>query len=247
MARFGLIIGSGVLPWTSPWQPLAHTTTRYGEPSAPLSTGRCAAHEIVALSRHGVPHRIAPHAVNYRANLRALADQNVVAVLALNTVGGIGSEAQTGRLLIPDQVIDYSSGRLQSFHADDDVHHIDFSEPYDGALRRQLVNAGRQVGLHPADGGTMGVTQGPRLETAAEIARMARDGCAVVGMTGMPEAVLARELGLPFACLSLVVNPAAGIATGSIDLEAIAAVSKRAMADAVRLLERFFEVVEGFQ
>ncbi|MCB1682988.1 MAG: S-methyl-5'-thioadenosine phosphorylase, partial [Pseudomonadales bacterium] len=142
MARFGLIIGSGELPWPSPWRALPHTSTRYGEPSGPVTTSGCADHEIFALARHGVPHRLAPHAINYRANLRALADQQVAAVLALNTVGGICAQAQTGRLLIPDQIIDYTSGRPLSFHADDDVHHIDFSEPYDAKLRAALLAAG---------------------------------------------------------------------------------------------------------
>lgn len=247
MARFGLIIGSGELKWPSPWRTLPHTVTPYGDVSGPLYASGCGNHEVLALARHGVPHRIAPHAINYRANLRALADQKVAAVVALNTVGGISAQAQTGRLLIPDQIIDYTSGRTQSFHADDDVHHIDFSEPYDARLRATLLAAGTRLGLQPVDGGIMGVTQGPRLETAAEITRMARDGCAVVGMTGMPEAVLARELGLPFACICLVVNPAAGVASATIDLSAIAEVSRQVMADAVRLLERFFETVEGFQ
>lgn len=246
MAKFGLILGSGELPWRESWKEHELVDTFFGTPSGPLRTSRFAGHDIVAVARHGIPHRIAPHAVNYRANLRALADQQVCAVIALNTVGGISAEAVAGCLIVPDQIIDYSWGRVQSYHADDEVHHIDFSHPYDPRLRATLLAAGPRAGLRVHDGGTMGVTQGPRLETAAEISRMARDGCSLVGMTGMPEAVLARELGLPFASLALVVNPAAGLAGATIDLDAIGAVSARVMADAASLLERFFEIVEGF-
>ncbi len=242
MSRFGLIVGSGALPWQVDWVPVGSAGTAYGAASMVPEQARVGGIEVIRLARHGVPHHIAPHAVNYRANVRALVDLGVAGVVAINTVGGIGAAAATGRLLVSDQIFLYTSGRAQTFSPDDAVVHVDFSEPYDAGLRERLLRAGDDAGLDVADGGTMGVTQGPRLETVAEIRRMARDGCAVVGMTGMPEAVLARELELPFASLSLVVNPAAGIgAAAAVDLAELRAVSARGMADAGALLLRFFE------
>jgi 5'-methylthioinosine phosphorylase len=245
MARIGLIVGSGALTWDLGWESWGDRQTDFGEASAPLQRGRAGSHDVFALPRHGVPHRYAPHAVNYRANVRLLADAGVEAVIALNTVGGISAWAETEALVLPDQIIDYTSGRDLSFNASDDVRHIDFSEPYDPRLRARLLDAAERAGMALHDGGVMGVTQGPRLETAAEIQRMARDGCAIVGMTGMPEAVLARELDLPLASLSMVVNPAAGLATEIIDLEDIRRASANAMTRAARLLDVFFEGYEG--
>jgi purine nucleoside phosphorylase len=185
--------------------------------------------------------------VNYRANVKLLADAGVEAVIALNTVGGIRPFAVTEALLLPDQIIDYTWGRALSFNAEDDVRHIDFSEPYDARLRAGLLDAAARSGVAVHDGGVMGVTQGPRLETAAEIQRMARDGCAMVGMTGMPEAVLARELDLPLASLAMVVNPAAGLATRVIDLEDIRRASENTMTKAAGLLGVFFEGYVGLE
>lgn len=247
MAKLGLIVGSGALQWDLGWREVGDRETAFGQASAPLQQGAAAGHEIFALTRHGVPHRYAPHAVNYRANLRLLADAGVEAVIALNTVGGISASATTRALVLPDQIIDYTWGRVQSFNADDDVRHIDFSEPYDARLRGLLLASAGQSGVPLIDGGVMGVTQGPRLETAAEIQRMARDGCALVGMTGMPEAVLARELALPLASLAMVVNPAAGLATEVIDMAQIRQASADAMASAARLLAVFFERFESLE
>ncbi len=247
MAIVGLMVGSGAMAWDLDWRELPGRTTAYGEASAALREARVAGHTVLALARHGEPHRYAPHAVNYRANLALLADRGVEAVIALNTVGGIGGQAVTGALLVPEQIIDYTWGRIQSFSPDDAVRHIDFSEPYDARLAVALAAAARTAGIPLHRGGVMGVTQGPRLETAAEIARMARDGCTMVGMTGMPEAALARELDLPFVSLAMVVNPAAGLADTVIDLAEIRAVSARCMADAGRLLLAFFQAFEGVQ
>ena len=248
MARIGLIVGSGAIAgspdWDFGWQETGGRETDYGEAAAPLQRGEYAGQEVYALPRHGLPHRYAPHAVNYPANIRLLADAGVELVIALNTVGGISEEATTEALLLPDQIIDYTWGRALSFNADDDVRHIDFSEPYDGGLRARLLAAAAGAEIAVVDGGVMGVTQGPRLETAAEIQRMARDGCAIVGMTGMPEAVLAREIDLPLASLAMVVNPAAGLATEVIDMDDIRRASANAMAKAARLVRAF---LEGFQ
>lgn len=241
MARVGLIVGSGAMAWEVGWQETGERTTAFGEASARLLSASIAGHSVCAIARHGVPHRYAPHAVNYRANLTLLADQRPDLVIALNTVGGISPFATTGALLVPDQIVDYTWGRQQTFSPDDAVRHIDFSEPYDARVRRVLLDAGRRTGLALHDGGVMGVTQGPRLETPAEIRRMARDGCDMVGMTGMPEAALARELALPFAALAMVVNPAAGLTDRAIDLAEIQAASGRCMRDAVRLLETLLE------
>lgn len=186
--------------------------TPWGEPSAPLLHGRVAGRAVIFLARHGPGHTIAPHAVNYRANTWALHAAGARRVIAVNAVGGIGPDFAPGRLAIPRQLIDYSWGREHSFFAGGDapVQHIDFTEPYTPGLRRMLLEAGARAGLELIDGGTYAVKQGPRLETAAEIERLARDGCDMVGMTGMPEAGLARELGLDYACCAVVVNWAAG-------------------------------------
>ena len=245
MARLGLIVGSGALNWDLGWRTVDGRGTDFGEAAAPLQQGRAGSHDVYALARHGLPHRYAPHAVNYRANVRLLADAGVEAVIALNTVGGISDFAVTEALLLPDQIIDYTWGRPLSYHPDDDVRHIDFSEPYDPRLRAQLLDAAAHAGIDLHDGGVMGVTQGPRLETAAEIQRMARDGCAMVGMTAMPEAVLARELDLPLASVAMVVNPAAGLATRVIDLEEIRQASANAMTRAAELLDVFFQGYVG--
>lgn len=187
--------------------------TPFGEPSRAIQEGRLGDATLFFLQRHGSPGAIPPHQINYRANLWALKSLGVDGIVAINAVGGIAPAMRPGRLLIPDQVIDYTWGREHSF--DDgqggQLMHIDFTEPYERLLRRQLLAAAERAGIPHEAVGVHGVTQGPRLETAAEIKRMARDGCDVVGMTGMPEAALARELDLPYASICMVVNPAAGL------------------------------------
>jgi len=186
--------------------------TPYGEPSAPLTHGRLAGRDIVFLPRHGTSHIIPPHKVNYRANLWALRHAGVETVLGVAAVGGITQEMAPGRIVIPDQIIDYTFGREHSLYESDlkQVTHIDFTYPYCEPLRQQLLEAGRSSGVHPIAGGTYGATQGPRLETAAEVIRLERDGCDIVGMTGMPEASLAREMNLCYASCAVVSNWAAG-------------------------------------
>jgi 5'-deoxy-5'-methylthioadenosine phosphorylase len=185
--------------------------TPYGEPSGALVRGRYAGASVVFLARHGEEHSIAPHRVNYRANLWALQAAGVRRVVAVNAVGGIGRELAPGTLAVPEQIIDYTYGRAHTFFdAGEPVTHADFTHPYTESLRRELVAAAVRAGVAVRDGGTYGATQGPRLESAAEIDRLERDGCDIVGMTGMPEAALARELALEYACLAVVVNRAAG-------------------------------------
>lgn len=192
--------------------------TPYGPPSAPIVRGRLGQGELLFLPRHGSGHRIPPHRIDYRANIWALKHCGAEKILGLAAVGGIGSVFEPGVLAIPDQIIDYTYGRAQSFFdgGGEGVVHIDFTRPYCEELRRLLLSAGSAAGLNLLDGGTYGVTQGPRLETAAEVARLERDGCQIVGMTGMPEAALARELGICYACCAFVVNWAAGKAEGAI-------------------------------
>lgn len=186
--------------------------TPYGDPSCALTFGRIGAHPVVFLARHGYGHTIAPHEINYRANLWALREAGADGVLAVATVGGIRADCDPGVLVLPDQIIDYTAGRRHTFFdgADQQVTHIDFTAPYDAALRVRLLEAAQRAGEAVIDGAVYGCTQGPRLETAAEIVRLERDGCDVVGMTGMPEAALAREAGLPYAALCVVANHAAG-------------------------------------
>jgi len=192
-----------------------HLDTPYGAPSGPLRVGRLGQARVAFLARHGEGHALPPHKVNYRANLYALKQAGAQRVLALNTVGGI-TEAYGPRVLAcPDQLIDYTWGRESTFwDGQGEPLHVDFGHPYSPMLRHKVLAAAKVAGVRVVDGGCYGATQGPRLETSAEIARMRRDGCDLVGMTGMPEAGLARELGLEYACLAIVANWAAGCGDG---------------------------------
>ncbi len=207
--------------------------TPYGAPSAPLVFGKLRGREMVFLPRHATDHSIAPHRINYRANLWALHAQGVRHIIAISTVGGISAAMVAGGLVVPDQIIDYTHGREGTFFdgVDLPLQHIDFTRPFCTGLRQQLLKAGSVAGFELLDGATYGATQGPRLETAAEINRLERDGSHIVGMTGMPEAVLARELGICYAMLAVVVNPAAGRAglAKEISLTEIQTVAETAM------------------
>lgn len=199
--------------------------TPLGAASGGVLQGMLNGADILFLARHGHPHKLPPHRVNYRANLWALRQAGATRIVGINAVGGIDPALEPGTLVVPDQVIDYTDGRESTYFDGryKPLKHIDFSWPYDEELRSELLTAGRHAGERLEEGGVYGCTQGPRLETAAEIACMARDGCRLVGMTGMPEAVLARELEIPYACLALVVNPAAGVVEGEISMAEIEA------------------------
>ncbi len=186
--------------------------TRYGLPSGPVRVGMLGGRRVAFLARHGEGHSVPPHRINYRANLVALQLVGARRVLALNTVGGISAACGPRVLACPDQLIDYTWGRISTLGEEpgSEVLHVDFGDPYTPALRRDVLAAAARAQVALVDGGCYGATQGPRLETRAEIARMRRDGCDLVGMTGMPEAGLARELGLDYACLGIVANWAAG-------------------------------------
>jgi len=200
-----------------------HVETPWGRPSAPLVHGRVGRQSFVFLARHGHDHRFAPHEIDYRANLWALRESGVEAVLAVAAVGGIVEPPEPGGLAVPDQLIDYTHGRAGTFFEGEEVRveHIDFTRPYSPRMRERILAAGESAGIPLVDGGCYAATQGPRLETAAEILRLERDGCTLVGMTGMPEAALARELDLPYACCAVVVNRAAGKGGDSISMEEI--------------------------
>lgn len=214
--------------------------TPYGPTSADILLGEYAGREVLFLARHGHPHRIPPHQVNYRANLWALRQAGAHSILAVNAVGGISADMPPGHFCIPDQIIDYTSGREHTLYDGDleQVTHVDFSYPYDESLRKRLIAAVAACGYSCTNHGVYGCTQGPRLETVAEIKRMERDGCHVVGMTGMPETILARELGLSYASLTLVVNPAAGKSTGVITMTQINAELNVGMAKVKKILAR---------
>ncbi len=215
--------------------------TAYGEPSGALTFGRIGGHGVIFLARHGEGHSIAPHQINYRANIQALKDAGASAIAAVATVGGIRREYGPGTLVVPDQIIDYTWGRAATFFDGPGakVTHIDFTRPYAVALRTQILAAAKTCGEPVADGGVYAATQGPRLETAAEIARLERDGADLVGMTGMPEAALAREAGLDYAALAVVANHAAGKGDSAqaISLDAMEAVMRQAMQRVRRILE----------
>ena len=215
--------------------------TPYGAPSGPVRVGTYAGKRVAFLARHGEGHSLPPHKINYRANLAALKALGATKVLALNTVGGITERFGPRVLACPDQLIDYTWGRISTLCEEpgSEVLHVDFGEPYTASLRRQVVDAAARAGVALVEEGCYGATQGPRLETKAEIARMRRDGCDLVGMTGMPEAGLARELGLDYACLAIVANWAAGAGTNPdevITLQDVLDNVAVAMNDAARLL-----------
>jgi 5'-methylthioinosine phosphorylase len=218
----------------------AHTA--FGDPSGPLALGRIGGREVMFLARHGDAHSIPPHQVNYRANIQALKDAGVTRIASVATVGGIRREFGPGALVVPDQIIDYTWGRASTFFEGPGakVTHIDFTEPYSGAIRNAILAAAKACGEAITDGGCYGVTQGPRLETAAEIARMERDGADLVGMTAMPEAALAREAGLEYAAIAVVANHAAGKGDSAhaVSLSAIEAVVEQAMRRVRRILEK---------
>ena len=215
--------------------------TPWGEPSAPLSRGRLAGAGITFLARHGVPHAIPPHRVNYRANVWALHHAGIRRIVAVAAAGGIRPDLDKGAIVIPDQIVDYTWGRGHTFFEDglDHVVHVDFTSPYCERLRAGLLDAARRAGVDAVDGGTYATMQGPRLESAAEIDRLERDGCDVVGMTGMPEAALARELGMSYAHCVVVSNRAAGRGTEALTMEAIRSNLESGVAKVGRLLAGF--------
>ena len=219
--------------------------TPYGEPSGPLTFGRIGAQEVVFLARHGYGHTLAPHEINYRANLWALHAQNVTGVVAIATVGGIAANLGAGTIAVPDQIIDYTWGRASTYFegSEQPVTHVDFTYPYHEDLRQLAIASAKEAGVAVVAGGTYAAVQGPRLETKAEIDRLERDGATMVGMTGMPEAGLARELGLAYAHLCAVVNPAAGrgASARTVSLEDIGRVIEETLGRVRKIVARMVE------
>ena len=219
--------------------------TPYGEPSGPLTYGTFGGHEVVFFARHGYGHTIPPHKVNYRANIWAMKHARVSHVVAVAAVGGIAAELEPGSLVIPHQIIDYTWSREHTYFEEDlaYVTHVDFTEPYCPELREMICLGAKNAKVAVIDQGVYGATQGPRLETAAEIDRIERDGCTVVGMTGMPETALARELELCYAAINVVANKAAGRGDGEITLDGIRHTLESAMAQVRVLIESTIECV----
>ena len=235
-----IIVGSGFDGFVGEEDGM-RVSTPFGEPSSAIRDLTIGDDVVRVLARHGDRHAIPPHLINYRANLVALKNLDVGAVIALNTVGVITAVRGPGELAVPDQIIDYTWGRAHTTQseANDGVLHVDFTEPFTRALRDRLLSAASAAGIDCHDGGVCAVTQGPRLETAAEIDRLERDGADFIGMTGMPEAGIALELGLDYACLALVVNKAAGRGEKPIheDVETSTLSVRR---QAIELLQQFF-------
>lgn len=215
--------------------------TPYGEPSGAITFGHLQQLEVMFIARHGYGHTIPPHEVNYRANLWALQAEGARQVIAVAAVGAIRTSLSPGDLVVPDQIIDYTYGRAFTYFDGKErpVTHIDFTKPYTEELRQQILDAARRANEPCLDGGVYAATQGPRLETTAEVNRMERDGADMAGMTGMPEAALARELGLSYATIAVVVNHAAGRGSSrdGVHLENVSSVAQGAMARVRNILE----------
>lgn len=242
MSKLAIIGGTGL----SQIEGLTITSTQsletpFGTPSADYIHGTINDKEVIFLARHGSPHAIPPHKINYRANMWGLKELGVTDIIAVAAVGGITPLMAPPNIVIPDQIIDYSYGREHTFFADDldAVTHIDFTFPYHPTLRDQLIQTADKESIPICTSGTYGCTQGPRLESAAEINRMERDGCDIVGMTGMPEAALAKELGINYATVAIVVNWAAGKSEGEISMAEIETHLKNGMGNVVTLLASF--------
>ncbi len=213
--------------------------TPYGLPSAPVRVIETEPLRLLFLPRHGSPHRFPPHLVNYRANLWALKEAGAAQVLAVSAVGGITEAYGPGTLAAPDQLIDYSWGREHSYSDSEHVPlvHVDFTHPYEGPLRKALLQSADRIDLEVVDGGCIGVFQGPRLESAAEVEKARRDGCDMAGMTSLPEAGLARELGLDYAGVAVVSNWGAGVSDDLISEDDIAETLREPMSRVRALID----------
>ncbi len=244
--KLAVIGGTGALDLFQTLRKVA-LTTPFGAPSDRPRQVSVGDSEIWFLARHGDPHRVPPHKINYRANVHALKVLGVDSVLALNAVGGLTAELPAGSMVAPDQIIDYTWGRAHTFSdgGSAPLKHIDFTRPFDGQLRSRLLVAARQAGHEVVDGGCHAVTQGPRLETAAEVARLASEGNDMVGMTSMPEAALAREAGLDYAGLCIVANAGAGLEEGPISEDDIHHVLQGAMRNVKAVIEALVGLDQG--
>lgn len=242
MPRLGLIGGTGLDEFGEAIT--SHDLNSvFGRPSATFSEYKVGELQLFFLPRHGARHEIPPHAVNYQANVDAFKQLEVEGIIAVNAVGGISSATPPGALCVPDQLIDYTWGRAHTFSmaAGDDLLHVEFAQPFNGRVRSDLLRAANAADIDVTNGGCVAVTQGPRLETAAEIRKLRQDGCDLVGMTSMPEAALAREAGLDYASLCVTANWAAGLEREPVTMAAIEATLAAAMINVRILLGMFFE------
>lgn len=223
--------------------------TPFGEPSGALTLGHINSEEVIFLARHGYGHTIAPHDVNYRANIWAIHSRGVKDLVSVASVGGIHADLKPGTIVIPDQIIDYTHGRKMTYREGKDtpVVHMDFTEPYCQAMRVLCLRAVKDAGETCIDGGVYAAVQGPRLETRAEINRLERDGATMVGMTGMPEAALAKEIGLCYATIAVVANYAAGRGSSkdAVHYEEVDIVLKQSMQRVRNILEHLVALHAG--
>lgn len=244
MKRLGLIGGTGLDHWSEAVRTHAPDSV-YGQPSAGFSEYEIGGLQVFFLPRHGKNHTIPPHAVNYQANIDGFRQLDVEGIVAVNAVGAISGRNAPGTLTVPDQIIDYTWGRAHTFSMgpDDSLQHIEFGWPFEGSLRTALIDSARIAGVDVTMQGCIGVAQGPRLETAAEIQRFKQDGCNVIGMTTMPEAALAREAGMQYASLCVNANWAAGLDNEPVTMAAIEATLETAMIEVRKVLDTLFEVL----
>ena len=247
--KIGIIGGSGFAELTA-FEKIRseQVNTPYGLASSALTIGELNGQEVAFIARHGADHSILPHQINYRANLWALKQSGADAVIAIATVGGIGKQCRPGSIVIPDQILDYTHSREHTFAQLDGVlFHIDFTQPYCEALRAVLLQCAGELGIDTITSGTYASTQGPRFESTAEVDRLRRDGADIVGMTGMPETSLARELGLCYATLALVVNYAAGRSGSQINVDEIRQAQQRGSTKVGRILYQAVLKLRGFK
>jgi 5'-methylthioinosine phosphorylase len=242
MPKLAIVGGTGVSQILGLAETRIHAPeTPFGRPSATIIEGVLGGSTVLFLPRHGIPHKVAPHKINYRANLSALKELGATEVVATNAVGSIRPEWLPGHMVFPDEIIDYTWGREHTLYDGkvDALEHVDMSEPYATVINDRLQAAAEKLCILHSRGGVYGATQGPRLETPAEVRRLARDGCDLIGMTGMPEAALARELGLAYGSVCLVVNPAAGVGEGNISMAKINQVLQVCAGLVARLLQEY--------
>jgi len=240
-SQYAVIAGSGFQSFGENAEE-HRVTTVFGDPSSPLRELKYGDRTVYLLARHGDGLLIPPHRINYRANLAALKALAVEGIIAINTIGVITAGQHPGEISIPGQIIDYTYGRDHSIHDGDSasLDHIEFTEPFSERLRREICAAAENSGIPVHDGGVYAATQGPRLETTAEVNRLERDGADYIGMTAMPEASLARELDMEYACLSLIVNYAAGRGEKAIHSD-IEASTVTARTQAMKILQGIFQ------
>jgi 5'-methylthioinosine phosphorylase len=243
------VIGGSGLSNMSEWilEKSEPVMTPFGKPSHELMFFKTSGVDVIFLPRHGDPHHIPPHQINYRANIWALKSLGVKQIISVATVGSIDSSIEPGALVIPNQIIDYTYGREHTFSdgINNPLNHVDFTYPYDVNLRKSLIGASKKLNLNYVEGGCYAAVNGPRLETAFEINRYEKDGSTIVGMTGMPEASLARELGVAYAAICPVANHAAGRGQSKNGLNP-ETISKNSTAIMVSVTQLISEVIKSY-